>query len=228
MDVKLPEVERYKSATAAKDAFLHILPKLTGYAVSFYAVGAFWMKHLRIFSFLKDYSLQLITINLLFLFSVSLFPFALSFFFNSAQVMQYTWGVFTYVSIYQLTNFTQTMLIGYLIKNKEELCYRTGEIEHILHWKVKKLDYFAAPVVALLIACTIYFDLDARTSYYIVFAPIIVYNVVTQKLKKYYYPHHKEERVTFLSLFGRIKSAQPAVHKNSVAPAHHTKQKATK
>ena len=125
LDVKLPEVEQYLSESRAKGALLHILPKLIGYGVSFAAVGSFWMKHLRIFSILKNYNSELLIINLLFLFSVSLYPFALSFFFNSTQFMNYTWGVYTYATISYLTMFTQTMLMGYLIKNKAITYYFT-------------------------------------------------------------------------------------------------------
>jgi uncharacterized membrane protein len=212
LDVKLPEVARYPSEAAAKNAFLHLMPKLTGYAVSFFAVGNLWMKHLRIFSFLKDYNLQLITINLLFLFSVSLFPFALSFFFNSGQIMQYSWGAYTYVFIYYLTVFTQTMLIGYLIRNKHELCIKTSEIETVLRWKVKRIDYFILPLTVILIAVTSYFNFSHRISFYIVFTPLIVYNVLKKILKRKFYPNYKKEKVTLSSLFRQSKSAaHPAI-----------------
>jgi uncharacterized membrane protein len=213
LDVKLPEVERYSSELAAKSAFMHIMPKLVGYGVSFFAVGNLWMKHLRTFSFLKDYNLQLITINLLFLFSVSLFPFALSFFFNSAQLMQYKWGIYTYVSIYFFTVFTQTMLVGYLIKNKKELCMNTAGIETVLRWRIKKLDYFTVPVIAVLMAVTIYLKLNTQTSIYVVCGPMVVYALVKNVMKRKYYPDSKKDKVTLLSLFRNGKPEQ-----------HHTKK----
>src|SRR5579864_7926388 len=77
LDVKLPEALIHPSEQESKEAFLHILPKVFGYALSFFVIGSFWMRHLRIFSFLKDYNTQLLALNLFFLFCVSLFPFAL-------------------------------------------------------------------------------------------------------------------------------------------------------
>ena len=213
LDVKLPEVERYASELEAKKAFLHLMPKLLGYGFSFYAVGRLWMKHLRIFSFLKDYNLQLITINLLFLFSVSLYPFALSFLFNSSQIMQYSWGVYTYASITFLTLFTQTMLTGYLIRNKEALCLKTGEIEHMLLWKLSRFDYFILPIFAILVAVTVHFNFTLKTSIYIVFGPIVFYNIVIKILERIYYPDYRNNKVTLLSLFGRSKPLASATKK---------------
>jgi len=213
LDVKLPEVVRYASELEAKKAFLHIIPKLTGYVISFYAVGRLWVKHLRIFSFLKDYNLQLITINLLFLFSVSLYPFALSFFFNSGQIMQYSWGIYTYASITFLTIFTQAMLTGYLVKNKEMLCLNTARIENALTWKITRFDYFILPVFALLLAATVYLNLNLKLSLYIVFVPLGLYSFVTKILKRIYYPAYRDDRVTLLSLFGRSKHIANATKK---------------
>ena len=205
LDVKLPEVAQYTSETDAKNAFLHLIPKLAGYCVSFYAVGRLWMQHLRIFSFLKDYNSQLLVINLLFLFSVSLYPFALSFLFNSGKITQYSWGIYTYATITLATVFTQTMLMGYLIKNKELLCSNTEEIEIMLRWKIARFDYFVLPVFVILVAATAYFNLPLKMGLYVVFGPIVLYNVVFKILKRIYFRKYKNDTVTFLSLFTRSK-----------------------
>lgn len=217
LDVKLPEVARYASEMDAKKAFLHLMPKLIGYGLSFYAVGRLWMKHLRIFSFLKDYNIQLISINLFFLFSVSLYPFALSFLFNSGQIMQYTWGVYTYATITFLTLFAQTLLAGYLIRNKETLCFKTAEIENSLMWRINRFDYFILPFFAILVAFTLYFNYTLKTSIYVVFGPIILYNIVMKILRRIYYPNYGNDKVTLLSLFARPKRAQPEIKKKHKA-----------
>jgi uncharacterized membrane protein len=126
------------------------MPKVIVYAISFNVIGSFWMRHLRIFSFLKDYNSQLLVLNLIFLFSVSLFPFALSFIFTSSYIVQYTWGIYTYVGIVYFAFFTQTLLIHYLIRNKEVLCLKTDEIEYALQWKIRRLSYLAIPMYAII------------------------------------------------------------------------------
>jgi uncharacterized membrane protein len=205
LDVKLPEVKQYFSETGAKDALLRIMPKLVGYGVSFAVVGRFWMKHLRIFSVLKHYNSQLIVINLLFLFSISLYPFGLSFFFNSANFINYKWGIYTYAIISYLAVFTQTMLMGYLIKNKEELCTHTAQIKDIFRWKLKRVDYFQLPLGIVLMAITIYFELDMRTSLWIIFSPVVLYEAVKNRLVNRLYPDHADDKVTLLSLFRQRK-----------------------
>src|ERR1700754_3331499 len=146
LDVKLPEDLIHPSEEESKKAFIHILPKLIAYGISFFVIGSFWMRHLKVFSFLKDYNMQLIALNLLFLFSVSLFPFALSFTFSSSYVMQYTWGIYTYMGIIYLAFFTQTLLIGYLIRNREILCLHPEKMPVTLKWRLRKISFYMLPL----------------------------------------------------------------------------------
>ena len=201
LDVKLPDIVKYSSEAAAKSAFLEILPKLTAFIVTFFMVGRFWMRHLRIFSYLKDYNAPLVFINLLFLLSVSLYPFALSFIFNGGRIMKYTWVVYTYISIIIFTTFTETLLTGYLIRNKGLLCVKDPDMENVLRWKIVRISYFSVPAIFVLLYCTVVFELDTR----IFFGILISYSVLIRVLTFVYYRHHKRDRVTLTSLFRRIK-----------------------
>jgi uncharacterized membrane protein len=201
LDVKLPDVVKYSTEAETKSAFFEVLPKLTAFIVTFFVVGQFWMRHLRVFSYLKDYNAPLVFINLLFLLSVSLYPFALSFIFNGGKVMKYTWGIYTYVSITYFTTFTETLLTGYLIRNKELLCLKDPEMENVLRWKIVRINYFAVPAIFALLYCTVRFGIDNR----IIFGFIIIYAIVIRVLGFVYYRHHKRDRITITSLFRRIK-----------------------
>jgi uncharacterized membrane protein len=203
LDVKLPDVVKYSTETEAKSAFFQVLPKLSAFIVTFFMVGNFWMRHLRIFSYLKDYNAPLVFINLLFLLSVSLYPFALSFIFNGGRLMKYTWVVYTYISIINFTTFTETLLTGYLLRNKELLCVRDPEMENVLRWKIVRINYFAVPAIFVLLYCTVEFEFDTR----IFFGLLIGYSVLIRVLIFVYYRHHKRDRVTLASLFRRIKVA---------------------
>ncbi len=204
LDVKLPDVVKPSTEAEAKSAFFQVLPKLTAFIVTFFMVGRFWMRHLRIFSYLKDYNAPLIFINLLFLLSVSLYPFALSFIFNGGRIMQYTWVVYTYISIINFTTFTETLLTGYLIRNKELLCVRDPEIENVLRWKIVRINYFAVPAIFALLYCTVEFNFDSR----VFFGLLIAYSVLLRVLTFVYYRHHKRDRITLASLFRRVKIAE--------------------
>src|ERR1700753_201131 len=201
LDVKLPDVVNYSTEAEAKAAFFRVLPKLTAFIVTFFMVGQFWMRHLRVFSYLKDYNAPLVFINLLFLLSVSLYPFALSFVFNGGKLMQYTWVVYTYVSIIYFTTFTETLVTGYLIRNKELLCLKASDMENVLRWKIVRINYFAVPAIFLMLYCTIEFGLDRL----IFFGFVVVYSVLIRILGFVYYRHYTRDRITLASLFRRIQ-----------------------
>ena len=115
--------------------------------------------------------------------------------------MQYTWVVYTYISIINFTTFTETLLTGYLIRNKELLCVRDPEIENVLRWKIVRINYFAVPAIFALLYCTVLFEFDSR----ILFGLLIGYSVLMRILTFVYYRHNKRDRITIASLFGRIK-----------------------
>jgi uncharacterized membrane protein len=201
LDVKLPEVLTLPTEAEAKKGLLHILPKLMGYTISFFVIGSFWMRHLKVFSFLKDYNRQLIALNLLFLFSVSLFPFALSFTINSAHITQYPWGLYTYIGIIYFMFFTQTFLIHYLVRNANELCLRSGEIATELHWKVRRLSYFGMPTLIILMVSAGYFGF----SQYIVYGVMALYGLIIKRMKKKWYPNAKDDSLSIASFFRKAK-----------------------
>jgi uncharacterized membrane protein len=67
LEIKLPEGLRHAGSEKIREAFIELIPKLGGYITAFFFVtGMFWSKHLKLFSFLKDYTTTLITYNLIF------------------------------------------------------------------------------------------------------------------------------------------------------------------
>lgn len=215
LDVKLPEGPLPSTEEGSKDAFFYILlPKILAYTLTFFVVGSFWMRHLRIFSFLKDYNMQLIVINLIFLFGISLFPFALSFIFTRSHILQHTWGIFIYLGIIYINFFTQTLLIGYLIRNKEILCLNIDTMEDAMTWKARRVYYFTIPVIFILMFCSLYYGFSP----WIVYGTLIAQAVIIRVLKRSYYPNRKNDDVTFLSLF---KKAKLPGHPHTVKKVHH-------
>lgn len=202
LDVKVPEVN--SGNATEKDLlklFLHVVPRLIAYLVSFALIGSLWMKHLRIFSFLKDYNRQLIALNLLFLLSISLFPFALSLVFISREYMRYPWGIYTYIGIIYFTYFSQTVLIGYLVRNKHELCNRANELESAVQWKTRRIEFIAMPAFAVLMVGASFLNISP----FIVFALLGVYRITIRALRKRFYPDYAKERLTLRSFLVRHK-----------------------
>jgi uncharacterized membrane protein len=199
LDVKMPELHRNPTELESRNAFLDLIPKLLAYLLSFFIIGNFWIRHLQVFSFLKSYNRRLLEINLLFLFAVSLFPFSLSFVFSGAHVMQYNWGISTYIGIVYFSIFMQTVLIGYLIRHKKTLCHNEEIIESSLTWKSRRIYYFVIPLVFILMALINYFHWKMNILYY----SLIVLGVGMKLIQRKYYPDYKEERISFWSLIKR-------------------------
>lgn len=210
LDVKLPEDLVHPTELESQKALLHILPKLFAYLISFGVIGNFWMRHLKLFSFLKAFNPQLIVLNLLFLFSISLFPFALSFSFSSSYIMQYTWGVYTYLGILYFTFLMQNVLIGYLVRNRQELCDRPDEMVSTLRWKLRRLSFFTLPAFFILMLIASIFKL----SQYYVLGSMMVYGVVVGRLKKRWYPERRRDDLTLRSFFRKpvLKPAAKRIH----------------
>ena len=78
LDIRLPEGLRHANAIDVKQAFIRLIPKMLAYCLSFFLVARFWLGHLKMFSLLMYYDGRLLAYNLLYLFSISLFPFAVS------------------------------------------------------------------------------------------------------------------------------------------------------
>jgi uncharacterized membrane protein len=78
LELKVPEGLRHASHEKVQEAFIELIPKLVAYIFAFFITGMFWAKHLKLFSYLKDYTKQLIVYNLIFLFFITLFPFGVS------------------------------------------------------------------------------------------------------------------------------------------------------
>lgn len=208
LDVKLPDVQKYTSEGQARGAFLQLLPRLITYILTFFMVGGFWIRHLRIFSFLKDYNPVLVVLNLVFLLSVSLYPFAQSFAFNGSDFMNYDTGAFVYICIIYFSTFTQAVLTGYLIKNKASLCLKNDEIEMALKWHIVRLHYFFIPIAYALLACTIYFGFTHRVFY----GFIAIYFLVIRLAKIIHFARHDRSETVMGTLFGRRKKTAQHVN----------------
>lgn len=201
IEIKLPEGIREASMEKVREVFMHeIFPKLLGYATAFFFVGMFWMKHLKIFSFLKDYTRALIIYNLVFLFAISLFPFGVSVMTDSLRPKVY-YGMFAYFNIIMAVIFTQTLLAGYLVRNAATICIKPQNIETNLEWKVQRLNLFAIPVIVVYSFIVYMAGLDA-IAYALAF---IFWGLLQAFSRKKYYPDAKSNGPVLARLFASRK-----------------------
>lgn len=80
IEIKVPEIFPPVTEQKLMDGLVSIIPKFTGFIVSFFLIGLYWTIHHSIFGYVIKSSSKLLWINLLFLFGIVLMPFSTSFF----------------------------------------------------------------------------------------------------------------------------------------------------
>ena len=183
LEMKVPEGIKQAGKEELNEMVIDLLRKFAGYIISYFIVGAFWIKHLKIFSYLKDYTSKLIVYNLLFLFFISLFPFAAAILTETFSPRSLN-GLYLYFSVVMSALFTQTLLSGYLVNNANELCINSQSIEKAMEWKSQRLNYIALPLMVLFMAIAYIMDIQANIFTYVFIAWVAILTFV----RKRYYP----------------------------------------
>ncbi len=85
LEIKPPHLEQF-SESSLRHHLLQLLPKFSGFVVSFLIIGSMWIEHHRIFRFIRHYDAGLMWRNLIFLLTVSFMPFP------TAVFSEYFWS----------------------------------------------------------------------------------------------------------------------------------------
>ena len=176
LEMRVPEGIKHANSERLHEMIIDLLRKFGGYILSFFIVGAFWIKHLKLFSYLKDYTQKLIILNLLFLFFISLFPFAAALLTETISPKNLS-GVYIYFSVTMCALFSQTVLTGYIIKNAEDIALMPKSIAAELQWKAQRLNYLTIPVmlVFMVIAFLVKLPVEIFNYGFITWAFIMVF-----------------------------------------------------
>lgn len=76
LELRLPDLNKGGTTEATVNHLRHLLPYFITYAFSFMMIGIFWTNHHHMFHLLEKTDEQLVWQNFIFLFMVSLIPFA--------------------------------------------------------------------------------------------------------------------------------------------------------
>ena len=81
IEIKIPEFD-HKTVTDQQlsGSLWHLIPKFTGFLVTFMLIGIYWSVHHRMFGYVTSYTRKLLLLNLFFLFFVALMPFSTGFY----------------------------------------------------------------------------------------------------------------------------------------------------
>ncbi|MES2277415.1 MAG: TMEM175 family protein [Bacteroidota bacterium] len=172
---------------ALNHAIKEVIFKFTGYIVTFFLVARFWMNHLKIFSFLKDYDTNLLGLNLFFLFSVSIFPFGVTLITGTFPQASraYGWGMSAYITIFFLSTLAQSLLIRYLVKHKERLCFSPDSIEMVLKWRATKFMLVSLAFFFIVLILANYFNLEPTLFIYV----IVLFGIANGIVARRFYPN---------------------------------------
>ncbi|MBW4889087.1 DUF1211 domain-containing protein [Mucilaginibacter sp. HMF5004] len=182
LELKFPEGLRHAATEEVHKLMIELAPKFIAYAISFGLVSAFWLRHLKIFKTLRDYDVPLVVLNLVFLFIISLFPFAVSAITSSLSPGNY-WSFDIYVTIILGATLIQTLIVQYLVKHKNRLCFLPAEVEDTLKWKVHRLNVFIIPAAFAILIAFNFLGLQQWVPYIIMLQAIIL-----KRTQNKYYP----------------------------------------
>ncbi|MFD0794472.1 TMEM175 family protein [Mucilaginibacter litoreus] len=201
IEIKLPEDLHHASKEDIRRAIIHLLPKIGAYMMAFFITGMFWSRHLKLFSYLKDYTNSLIALNLAFLFFVSLFPLGISVMLDTLTPRNYD-GLYMYFTIVLLGILTQTILTGHIIKHAQNLCIRPDGIESNLEWRAQRIQFIAIPI--LFIYCILCF-LSQVSPQFISYG-VIAWAAITGLIRKKLYPNKNSEPLLARIFYSRKRS----------------------
>lgn len=83
IEIHPPKVAHGETDAEAWSNFEHLLPEFLGLFVSFWLIGSSWLRHHHLFRYVDNFDSKFMTVNLILLFFIILFPFSTSYLFNS-------------------------------------------------------------------------------------------------------------------------------------------------
>lgn len=78
IELHFPEITKGETSEELWESLKPMIFNFGAFIVSFFFIGMFWYRHLKLCGLLKDYNVTFIVLNLMFLFFIVLFPFSVS------------------------------------------------------------------------------------------------------------------------------------------------------
>ncbi len=124
LEIKPPHLEVH-SESALRNGLFHLLPKFSGFIVSFLIIGMMWIEHHRIFRYITDYDAGLLWRNLVFLLTVSFVPFP------TALYSEYFWSqtaFILYTASFAAAGLTKLWVWQYVVRRGTLLGLHTDKL----------------------------------------------------------------------------------------------------
>jgi uncharacterized membrane protein len=180
IEIRIPE-PHIRTNEGFIRGMMHIIPTILAYILSFFFIGIIWIRHLKIFSFLKDYDRGLIILNLILLFFVGLFPFAAALI-TGFLGLPGPWLV--YFSIILGCLLSQIMLQHYIFKMRPNLRIDVSLEKELRNLKIMKINFTGLVVVLVLVYITYINITDPKQKLY-AFIWLYIYVLIIRLISRY-------------------------------------------
>ena len=163
VSIHIPELPRNLTEAQVIDELLKSIPEFEIYVISFFVIGIYWISYHQLFNHIEGSTSTLTWLTLVFLFFITLIPFA-----TNLQVGfgQYQITFILFALVLAIGGFLQTIIWAYATKNKlidESLTH--DEIHYIL------LATIVSPAIFLLSILISFIDIQFAYYFWILIIP---------------------------------------------------------
>lgn len=186
IEIKIPDIHEGVSDKLLLRSLKHLIPKFSGFIISFMLIGLYWTVHHRMFGFVTSYTRKLLVMNLFFLFFVALMPFSTGFYSEYAGQELFQQQLKVPLTFYVL-NFCCMGFINYFMWR-----YITNPKNKVSEPPIDPLTASLArtrslvvPIIFLLMLPVAYFTNVLFAVYMPMFIPIVL-RIIRKKVEKKY------------------------------------------
>jgi uncharacterized membrane protein len=183
IDIKFPELPQNLEYVDYLHLFKPLIFHFSALCISFFFIGSFWARHLRMFKYLKEYNQGVIRRNLFFLFFIVTFPFAAEGIAGKIRP-DFLLPFYIYIVNITLCSVAHLSLCNYIFYKKPQLSIKGHDNDKKYIFLRSK--YFTILIFAVLLTTSIInLIFPSQYSFLGVFLLPVGALIMSRKLKKY-------------------------------------------
>lgn len=155
IEIKVPELHGNITEENFWVAIGQLIPKFSGFVLSFFIIGLYWFVHHNMFGFVVNYTSKLIWLNIIFLFSIVLMPFSTAVYSEYSTTEEYLKLISPfaiYVANMCFIGIMNYILLSYIFNPKNGISEHAPSKETIKYSKIRALTIPVIFVLTLLIS----------------------------------------------------------------------------
>lgn len=157
IEIKVPEIHGAITENNFIEAMVTLIPKFSGFAISFFIIGLYWFVHHTMFGYVINYTSKLIWINIIFLFSIVIMPFSTAVYSEYSTNEEYASLISpfaVYVANICFTGIMNFVLLSYIFNPKNNISEHSPSNYNI---KLAKKRALIIPIIFIITLIITYF-----------------------------------------------------------------------